>query len=92
MLENLVVAVESESQIVDLGRVSGFMQKVCVPPLPYTYYLTSYNISGPRWHHLIWCCRRLFIHPCICHAKWFLFIKMLHFFWGKQLEIAIIRS
>jgi hypothetical protein len=29
MLENLVVAVESESQIVDLGRVSGFMQKVC---------------------------------------------------------------
>ena len=28
MLENLVVAVESESQIVDLGRVSGFMQKV----------------------------------------------------------------
>lgn len=28
MLENLVVAVESESQIVDIGRVSGFMQKV----------------------------------------------------------------
>jgi len=28
MLENLVIAVESESQIVDLGRVSGFMQKV----------------------------------------------------------------
>ncbi|KZP25560.1 apses-domain-containing protein [Athelia psychrophila] len=28
MLENLVIAVESESQIVDIGRVSGFMQKV----------------------------------------------------------------
>jgi hypothetical protein len=27
MLENLVIAVESEAQIVDLGRVSGFMQK-----------------------------------------------------------------
>jgi len=28
MLENLVIAVESESQIVDIGRVSVFMQKV----------------------------------------------------------------
>jgi hypothetical protein len=28
MLENLVIAVESEAQIVDIGRVSGFMQKV----------------------------------------------------------------
>ncbi|GJJ11329.1 hypothetical protein Clacol_005561 [Clathrus columnatus] len=28
MLENLVIAVESEPQIVDLGRVAGFMQKV----------------------------------------------------------------
>lgn len=28
LLENLVIAVESESQIVDIGRVSGFMQKV----------------------------------------------------------------
>ncbi|OBZ73644.1 Start control protein cdc10 [Grifola frondosa] len=27
-LENLLVAVESESQIIDIGRVSGFMQKV----------------------------------------------------------------
>jgi hypothetical protein len=39
MLENLVVAVESEAQIVDIGRVSGFMQKVVhiqsssLPPL-----------------------------------------------------------
>jgi hypothetical protein len=34
MLENLVIAVESEAQIVDLGRVSGFMQKVkqTIPP------------------------------------------------------------
>lgn len=29
MLEHLVIAVESEAQIVDIGRVSGFMQKVC---------------------------------------------------------------
>lgn len=28
MLENLIIAVESETQIVDIGRVSGFMQKV----------------------------------------------------------------
>jgi regulatory protein SWI6 len=28
MLQNLVIAVESEAQIVDIGRVSGFMQKV----------------------------------------------------------------
>ncbi|TFK39794.1 transcription factor [Crucibulum laeve] len=28
MLDNLLVAVESEAQIVDIGRVSGFMQKV----------------------------------------------------------------
>jgi len=28
VLENLVIAVESEAQIVDIGRVSGFMQKV----------------------------------------------------------------
>ena len=51
MLENLVIAVESESQIVDLGRVSGFMQKVCSSSF-HDSHLTSY-ISGPRWHHLI---------------------------------------
>lgn len=62
MLENLVVAVESESQIVDLGRVSGFMQKVCFLFLYTSLYLPDLYISGPRWHHLIWCCRRLFIH------------------------------
>ncbi|KAI0955043.1 hypothetical protein AcW1_006748 [Taiwanofungus camphoratus] len=28
MLQNLVIAVESESQVIDIGRVSGFMQKV----------------------------------------------------------------
>ncbi|PPQ98248.1 hypothetical protein CVT26_003419 [Gymnopilus dilepis] len=32
MLDNLVIAVESEAQIVDLGRVSGFMQKVSMHP------------------------------------------------------------
>jgi regulatory protein SWI6 len=40
MLENLVIAVESESQIVDLGRVSGFMQKVCSSTLPFPYIPT----------------------------------------------------
>ena len=29
MLDNLVIALESESQIADIGRVSVFMQKVC---------------------------------------------------------------
>lgn len=28
MLDNLVVAMESEAQVVDIVRVSGFMQKV----------------------------------------------------------------
>ena len=28
MLDDLAVAVESETQVVDIGRVSGFMQKV----------------------------------------------------------------
>jgi hypothetical protein len=28
MLDDLVVAVESETQVVDIGRVSGFLQKV----------------------------------------------------------------
>lgn len=27
-LQSLVIAMESESQIIDIGRVSGFMQKV----------------------------------------------------------------
>lgn len=27
MLDNLVIAMESEANIVDIGRVSGFMQK-----------------------------------------------------------------
>jgi regulatory protein SWI6 len=30
MLDDLVVAVESETQVVEIGRVSGFMQKVRV--------------------------------------------------------------
>lgn len=28
MLEDLVIAVESEAQVIDISRVSGFMQKV----------------------------------------------------------------
>ena len=28
MVDDLLVAVESESQVIDVGRVSGFMQKV----------------------------------------------------------------
>jgi hypothetical protein len=41
MLENLVVAVESEAQIVDIGRVSGFMQKVCHFLFPSSSLTTS---------------------------------------------------
>jgi hypothetical protein len=50
MLENLVVAVESEAQIVDIGRVSGFMQKVR-PNLCFGPSLTTG--AGSRWYHLI---------------------------------------
>ncbi|KAF8634582.1 hypothetical protein AX17_004171 [Amanita inopinata Kibby_2008] len=32
LLENLVIAVESDAQVVDIGRVSGFMQKVLFSP------------------------------------------------------------
>lgn len=31
MLETLLTAVESESQFIDIARVSGFMQKVRLP-------------------------------------------------------------
>jgi len=31
MLENLIIAMESDGQVVDLGRVAGFMQKVSPP-------------------------------------------------------------
>ena len=34
MLETLLTAVESESQFIDIARVSGFMQKVCLPLHP----------------------------------------------------------
>lgn len=39
MLDNLLIAVESEAQIVDIGRVSGFMQKVWLLPVlvPYPF-------------------------------------------------------
>ena len=38
MLENLVVAVESETSVVDISRVSGFMQKVKAPLVSYIKY------------------------------------------------------
>ena len=36
MLDDLLVAVESETQVVDIGRVSGFMQKVKSTQAPVT--------------------------------------------------------
>lgn len=45
MLENLVIAVESEAQIVDIGRVSGFMQKVLGAPIYFNQMLIS--TTGP---------------------------------------------
>jgi hypothetical protein len=44
MLENLVIALESDAQIVDIGRVSGFMQKVSRHlnlSLPYLIFVGS---------------------------------------------------
>jgi hypothetical protein len=38
MLNDLVVAVESETQVVDIGRVSGFMQKVRIES---SFFLTD---------------------------------------------------
>ena len=35
MLDDLVIAVESETQVVDIGRVSGFMQKVKLKSSPF---------------------------------------------------------
>jgi hypothetical protein len=37
MLDDLVVAVESETQVVDIGRVSGFMQKVKPESRPFSW-------------------------------------------------------
>lgn len=34
MLENLVIAMESDGQLVDLGRVAGFMQRVSIALIP----------------------------------------------------------
>lgn len=51
MLENLVIAVESESQIVDIGRVSGFMQKVCFL-LSSACFHGSLTSQGARWYYL----------------------------------------
>ena len=30
LLEDLLIAVESDPQTIDIGRVSGFLQKVCI--------------------------------------------------------------
>lgn len=53
MLENLVIAVESEATIVDIGRVSGFMQKVrqFLDFAPTSINFCLY-IIGSRWYHL----------------------------------------
>ena len=42
MLENLLIAVESESQVVDIGRVSGFMQKVASFPPFHSAFLMEH--------------------------------------------------
>ena len=55
MLENLVVAVESEAQVIDIGRVSGFMQKVGNSVLPLTVcmiILFMETLSGTQRRYL----------------------------------------
>jgi hypothetical protein len=44
MLENLVIAVESDAQVVDIGRVSGFMQKAGLLPIHYTFSYHCYKV------------------------------------------------
>jgi len=51
MLENLVIAVESEAQVVDLGRVAGFMQKVRLFICLYFSFAHAYA-SGQRWQYI----------------------------------------
>lgn len=51
MLENLVVAVESEAQVIDIARVSGFMQKVRDLTLRHMTRSSSYSL-GPQRHDL----------------------------------------
>ena len=43
LLENLVVAMESEAQVIDISRVSGFMQKVRAVWRPLNHALTLWN-------------------------------------------------
>ena len=47
MLDDLVIAVESETQFVDIGRVSGFMQKVKWFLYPYLCS-PAYAVSAMR--------------------------------------------
>lgn len=69
MLENLVIAVESEAQVVDIGRVSGFMQKASQSL--YTTFVKS-NLDYHRFGMALFNCERvqcislyLYFHPGI---------------------------
>lgn len=59
MLENLVVAVESEAQVVDIVRVAGFMQKVSLsfcsvyPDSGLLIDSSSIHFSGQGWTYII---------------------------------------
>ena len=49
-LENLVVAMESEAQVIDISRVSGFMQKVrSVYLLVASGSRLNATSAGPEW-------------------------------------------
>jgi hypothetical protein len=53
-LETLLTAVESESQFIDIARVSGFMQKVCLPlSIDNSVFLKAGHHSGSQWCDIV---------------------------------------
>jgi hypothetical protein len=59
MLENLLIAVESESQVIDIARVSGFMQKartLC----PICLRRATDSKIGSQWRHMKMGCKYAF--------------------------------
>lgn len=77
MLENLVIAVESESQIVDIARVSGFMQKVSRLQLLLYSFITD-NLPSHRFEMV------LYNEVCLCFSWVILFV----FFFAIVLRLA----
>ena len=54
LLENLVVAMESEAQVIDISRVSGFMQKVRNATIAVTRFVEVHVAPiGSEWCDIV---------------------------------------